>query len=63
MRLILKTDSQWDLVGDSYQSGQDVDITFSDDCNQEFIEMSLNSIPGKVFYIKKEELKRVVELF
>jgi hypothetical protein len=63
MRLILKADSQWDLLGDSYQSGQEVDITFSDDCNEKFIEMSLTSIPGKVFYMKKEELKSVVELF
>ncbi len=63
MRLILKADSQWDLVGETYQSGQDVDVTFSDDCNAEFIEMSLTSDPGKVFYMKKEELRRVVELF
>jgi hypothetical protein len=63
MKLILEADSQWDLVGDTYQNNQDVLVTFSDDCNQKFIEMSLSSDPGKVFYIKKEELKNVMGLF
>ncbi|NOQ49910.1 MAG: hypothetical protein GQ553_04535 [Nitrosomonadaceae bacterium] len=63
MRLVLSADSQWDLCGDKYLSGQKVDVTFTDDCDERFIEMSLTSDPGKVFYIKKEELKSVVELF